>query len=241
MTLLEVCIDDAKGLEACVEGGADRIELCSALALGGLTPSVGLMRLAAHASLPVFAMIRPRAGDFCFSDNELAIMSDDIAAARECGLAGVVLGAAKADRTLDVAALGTLCKAAYGMGKTLHRVMDTLAQPLLALDQAIDLGFDQVLSSGCMPSVEQGLAALADLHERSQGRIHIMAGAGLKPSIVAGINRRTGIEMFHASCRRPKALGAPYGSLGFAAAGLFETDVHLVKQFRDKLAQLPGH
>lgn len=240
MSLLEVCIDDAHGLQACVEGGADRIELCSSLALGGLTPSVGLMQLAAQTNVPVFAMIRPRAGDFCFSDNELAVMRDDITAAIESGLAGVVLGVANDDHTLNIKALDTLSEAAGSMGKTLHRVIDTLSYPLVALDQSIDLGFDQVLSSGCKPSVEQGIDMLTKLHDRAQGRIEIMAGAGLMPPMVSEIHRLTGIEMFHASCRRCKKIGEPYYSLGFATPDLFETDAHLIRQYRSALAELPS-
>lgn len=238
MATLEVCVDDARGVTACVEGGADRIELCSALALGGLTPSIGLMQLAVKTKVPVFAMIRPRAGDFCFSDYELAIMCDDIAAAADTGLAGVVLGAANADRTLDIDVLCKLCDAAGSMGKTLHRVIDTLVNPLDALEQSIDLGFDQVLSSGCQPGVEQGLDMLASLHERAQGRIDIMAGAGLTPSLVSVINQRTGIETFHTSCRHLKLLGEPYRSLGFATPDIYETDVSLIKQYRNTLALL---
>lgn len=234
--LLEVCIDDAKGLDACVEGGADRIELCSSLALGGLTPSVGLMQLAVQSRVPVFAMIRPRAGNFCFSQQELAVMCDDIVAARELGLAGVVLGAANADHTLDVATLHTLCKAADGMDKTLHRVIDTLARPLLAVDQAIDLGFNQILSSGGKPTVSEGINTLAEMHDRARGRLSIMAGAGLSPAIVGDISQRAKIQMFHASCRRRTNLGEPYHSLGFEAPGFFETDVQLIKEFKRVLA-----
>jgi copper homeostasis protein len=238
MTLLEICVDDAQGLHACIEGGADRIELCSSLSLGGLTPSVGLMQFAAKSHVPVFAMIRPRAGDFCFSDNELAIMCDDIAAATGSGLAGVVLGVANDDHTLNINALNKLSEVAGGMGKTLHRVMDTLTNPLVALDQIIDLGFDQVLTSGCKPSVDQGLDMLASLHDRAQGRIDIMAGAGLTPPMVSKIHRRARIEMFHASCRRPKKIGEPFCSLGFATPNLFETDANLIRQYQRVLAEL---
>ena len=118
--LIEVCVDCAEGLAEAVAGGADRIELCSALEVGGLTPSVGLMRTASGCGVPVYAMIRPRAGGFGFSQEDVAVMLADIAAAREAGLAGVVLGAMRGDG-LDGAMLGTLTVAAQGMGTTLHR------------------------------------------------------------------------------------------------------------------------
>ncbi|MFT6302343.1 MAG: copper homeostasis protein [Granulosicoccus sp.] len=238
MALLEICVDDAQGLLACIKGGADRIELCSSLTLGGLTPSLGLMQLAAKYNVPVFAMIRPRAGNFCFSDNELDIMCDDIAAAAGSGLAGVVLGVANDDQTLNVNALKKLSQAAVGMGKTLHRVMDTLTNQIVALDQIIDLGFDQVLTSGGKPGVDQGLDMLVSLQDRAQGRIDIMAGAGLTPPMVSTIHQRTGIEMFHASCRRPVKIGEPFCSLGFASPDLYETDVNLIRQYKRVLAEL---
>jgi copper homeostasis protein len=99
--LLEVCVDDVEGLHAAIEGGADRIELCSALAVGGLTPSVGLMSLAGRCSVPTYAMIRPRAGDFVYCEDDLAVMEDDIRFAATCGISGIVFGANHADGRLD--------------------------------------------------------------------------------------------------------------------------------------------
>lgn len=238
MAVLEVCVDDAQGVLACVEGGVDRIELCSALALGGLTPSMGLMRLAAQTNIPVFAMVRPRAGDFCFSDSELSIMCDDIAAAVDAGVQGVVLGAATRQQDLDVSMLGKLIDAAGDLEKTLHRVIDTVNQPLEALEQTIDLGFDYVLSSGGQPGVAEGIEMLGKLHANAQGRIRIMAGAGLTPSLVPSIHEQTGIDMFHASCRHAKSIAEPYRSLGFAGPALAQTDATLISQYREALTLL---
>src|SRR5690606_28852103 len=122
--LLEVCVADAESLDAAITGGADRIELCSALEVGGLTPSPGLMRLAAAAPLPVYAMIRPRSGVFAFGSRETQIMLDDIATVREAGLAGVVLGASWPDGRLDADLLAKFTQASAGLGKTLHRAFD---------------------------------------------------------------------------------------------------------------------
>ena len=113
---VEVCVDSVQSLQAAVAGGADRIELCSALAVGGLTPSDGFMRLAASTSVPTFAMIRPRAGDFAYSEDEIALIELDIRRAREHGLAGVVFGATS-DGTLHIAAMGRLADAAKSMGR----------------------------------------------------------------------------------------------------------------------------
>ncbi|MGL6211569.1 MAG: copper homeostasis protein CutC, partial [Paracoccaceae bacterium] len=122
--ILEVCVDTVAGLEAAVAGGADRIELCTGLALGGLTPSAGLMRHAAGCGVPVMAMIRPRAGDCVWSEAELLAMEADIAAAQAAGLAGAVLGASMPDGCLDRVALARLVQAAQGMDLTLHRCFD---------------------------------------------------------------------------------------------------------------------
>ena len=121
---IEVCVDSAASLSAAVAGGADRVELCAALALGGLTPSAGFMAQAAGYGVPVLAMIRPRAGDFVFSTDEVAQMLTDIAAARAAGLAGVVLGASLPDGRLDRDMLAQLMRAAKGMDCTLHRAFD---------------------------------------------------------------------------------------------------------------------
>lgn len=238
MFTFEVCIDTASGLAACVNGGANRIELCSALALGGLTPSAGFMQLASQVSLPVHAMIRPRAGDFCFNTIELDVMCTDIARAAEVGLAGVVLGVANNDGTLNIKAMEQLCIAAGSIEKTLHRVIDTLNDPLLALDQAIDMGFDNVLTSGGKPNVEQGIELLAKLNDRAAGKINIMAGAGLTPSLVPQIYRQTGIQSFHASCRQPKSSQANLVTLGFASPDTDEISENLIRQFAGQLKSL---
>ncbi len=232
---LEVCVDTAAGLQAAVEGQADRVELCSALELGGLTPSIGLMQLAHNSTVPVYAMIRPRAGDFCFTDAEINVMADDIRAASDAGLAGVVLGAANADNTLNTQALATLCELAGPMGKTLHRVIDTLQDAHLALEQAIDLGFDQVLTSGGQPDAIDGVDMLAQLQVRAAGRIAIMAGSGVTPARVAQLHRQTGIVDFHASCRVPVPLNHRFSQLGFGSAIEQRTDVDMIRQFRLQL------
>ncbi len=144
---LEVCVDTAEGLDQAIRGGADRVELCSALALGGLTPSPGLMRLAARRGA-VMAMVRPRAGGFVPGPDEMAQMEADIAAARAAGLAGVVFGASLPDGRLDLAAMARLVAAAQGMEVVLHRAFDLCPDPDAALEQAVALGVTRILTSG---------------------------------------------------------------------------------------------
>ena len=185
--LLEVCVDTLAGAEAAVRGGAGRIELCSSLSEGGLTPSAGLMRATAALPVPVHAMIRPRSGLFHFTDAEAGIMLDDIRAAREAGLAGVVLGVQGPDGGLDVALLARLVTEAHGMATTLHRVIDVVPDPLAALEQAADIGIRRVLTSGAQPFAPEGVALIAEMVRQAGGRIGVMPGCGLTPANVAGV------------------------------------------------------
>jgi len=238
MANLEVCIDSAAGLDACVRAGPARVELCSALALGGLTPGYGLMKLAGQTSLCVYAMIRPRAGDFVFTDKEVSIMCDDINIAAEAGMSGVVLGAANPNPSLNVQALQKMVRTAGSLGKTLHRVIDTLNNPLLGMEVAIDLGFDRILSSGGKPSAEHGTALLNELREQSAGRIDVMAGSGLTPELVKVIFKKTGITSFHSSCTRVASVTGEPSPLGFSNASLRQTDSTLITQYLVELNKI---
>lgn len=206
---LEVCVDSAAGLAAAVAGGADRIELCAALELGGLTPPVGLMRLAAGCGVPVHAMIRPRAGGFAFGPGDVAVMRADIEAARAAGLAGVVLGAALPDGRLDGAVLRVLADQAQGLPLTLHRVIDLVPDPAEALEQAVALGFARLLTSGGAASALAGRDALERMFRLARGRISVMPAAGIDASTIAGMRGLPLIEV-HASCSEPGE-AAPFG------------------------------
>lgn len=215
---IEVCIDDVLSLEACAAGGADRIELCSALDLGGLTPSPGLIAAASKCSLPSRAMIRPRAGDFCFTEAEVNVMLADIAAIKAVGLAGVVLGATDADHRLDQTVLARLVAAAEGLGKTLHRAVDLLPDPVAAVDLAIELGFDCILTSGGELTAEAGAPVINAMVERAAGRIDIMAGSGVRPENAATIRRSTRADWLHSSCSRAMTNESEIRRFGFGAA-----------------------
>jgi copper homeostasis protein len=220
--MLEVCVDTIEGAFAAVKGGAGRIELCAALSEGGLTPSAGLMRAAAALPVPCYAMIRPRSGLFAFSDAEAQIMLTDIAAGRAAGLAGVVLGAQGPDGALDLALLQRLVAAAGPLGKTLHRVIDVVPDPLAAVAQAIGLGFERVLTSGAEPFAPDGVALIRQMVEVSRGRISVMPGCGLDPGNVAAVMHATGATEAHAGCRVPVE-GDPAFSDFDPPAGRFET------------------
>ena len=161
MTRLEICIDNLESLFTAERSGADRIELCSALGLGGLTPSYGFMQLAArHASVPVYAMIRPRAGDFCFSAAEFELMLLDIAAARAAGLQGVVVGLLDEGGRVPAAQLQQLVEAAGPLGVTFHRAIDLSSNWRADLETIVAAGCERILSSGQAPTALAGLETL---------------------------------------------------------------------------------
>ncbi len=260
---LEVCVDSAAALSSCFKAGVDRVELCSALALGGLTPAYGLMKMAGRlqarargacfendvqevfaygdtsSATMTLAMIRPRAGNFCFSESEIQSMCDDIAAVREAGLSGVVLGAATPDGCLDLSVLGRLCQAAGDLQKTLHRVVDLLDDPLQAIDQAIDLGFTRILTSGGAPAVSDGMARLAHMQRYAGDRIQIMAGAGMTPTLARAIYAQAGISAFHASCRRSGKTDPLLDAFGFAGP-TSELDTGLIEEYRRAFTAISG-
>ncbi|WP_395542679.1 copper homeostasis protein CutC [Neotabrizicola sp. sgz301269] len=232
--ILEICVDSAAGLAQAVAGGADRIELCSALVLGGLTPSTGFMAQAAHCGVPVMAMIRPRDGDFCFDDSEALAMERDIAAARQAGLAGVVLGASLPDGRLDVDLLAHLAAQARGMDLTLHRCFDLCPDRAQALEQAIALGFRRILTSGGAVSAMAGRTELARLSSQAAGRIGIMPGAGIGPE-TAPMLAALGFAELHGSCAEDAPHSGPAVALGFAPAMARRTSAARIRALRAAL------
>ena len=199
---IEVCIDNIESLHQAIAGGATRIELCSSLALGGLTPSFGFMRqAAAHSPIPVYAMIRPRQGDFFYTEEEVEIMMWDIEMAHRAGLQGVVLGLLNPDGSIDCQRTQRLCQhaTALGLGVTFHRAFDQCSEPKQALEEIITLGCERILTSGLAPSAPQGTALLASLVEQAAGRIAIMAGAGVNASNVKELVAKSHVTEVHLS------------------------------------------
>jgi copper homeostasis protein len=212
---LEVCVDTVAGLEQAVACRVDRIELCHGLDLGGLTPSLAMMRYAASLYIPTFALIRPRPGDFVYTAREIDLMIDDIHAARDVGIAGVVLGVLNEDHSLNREALQTLLDHCAGLGRTLHRGFDLTPDLFAAAEAAIELGFDRILTSGGAPTAKEGSRTIAELARRTAGRISIMPGAGIRPDNVAWALRTDHIEEVHASCRKATIDPSPQGGFDF--------------------------
>lgn len=235
---LEVCVDTSAGLVAAIAGGADRIELCAALALGGLTPSAGLMAMAASCPVPVMVMIRPRAGDFVWTEAEVGMMEAEIAATRAAGLAGlagVVLGASLPDGRLDVPVLKRLVAAAAGLDLTLHRAIDLAPDMGQALEAAIRVGFRRILTSGGEKTAEAGVARIAALVTQSAGRISIMPGSGVSPTN-ARMLKGLGIAEIHASCSTLIAMSGKVVEMGFGPAMVRQTSTEQVLALRRALA-----
>ncbi len=234
--LLEVCVDDIAGLEAAIEGGADRIELCSALAVGGLTPSAGLMSAAQRSPIPCYAMIRPRAGDFIYSPAELDVMTNDIYFAASSGLAGVVFGANLADGRLDAEALITLSNAIGTMPRTLHRAFDLVPDMAEAIELAIECGFERILSSGRAASAAEGLDDLSEAVGIANGRISIMPGAGVTPDTIGAILARLEVKEVHSSCSSSRTVKDQHlVTLGFSEARVRNTDMAIVRALKQRL------
>ncbi len=236
--ILEICIDTLAGLDVAIGAGADRIELCSALALGGLTPSAGLMDAASRTDVPVRAMIRPRQGDFVYTPTEIELMCHDIEAVGSHGLEGVVIGANLPSGDLDEAALRTLVEAAKaaGLKVTLHRAFDLVGAPLQALEFAISIGIDAVLTSGGAVTAALGTPSIKAIVEAAKGRIEILAGSGISATNVAELVHRTGVSSIHASCgvNTPVSKGKPL-ELGFIRPTQRLTDADAVRSLRQNI------
>jgi copper homeostasis protein len=233
--LLEVCVDDPAGLAAAVAGGADRIEICTALGLGGLTPSHGFMQTAAGCGVPCMAMIRQRAGDFVFAAAEVAVMRADIRAARAAGLAGVVIGALDLDGQLDADTLALLLAEAAGMDVTLHRAIDLCADPVAAVGVAMRLGFRRILTSGGAITAADGAATLAAMMARAGRDCIIMPGSGITAATVTRLAHLP-LREIHASCANAVPVGGRALDLGFQSSGARRTDRAQVTALKAALA-----
>ena len=217
--LLEISVETAEAAAAAERGGAQRIELCADLNRGGLTPSDELMRRVREVvRVPIFAMIRPRAGDFAYSPEEIAQMHSGIAAAKRARMDGIVLGVLTAERRVDVERTRELVKLAEPFPVTFHRAFDDVADMGAALEAVVETSAARILTSGGAPTAPQGLAALAKLVAAAGNRIRIVPGSGVNSSNILEVAQRTQARELHSG------LGTriPYGS---GNGTLFEDEV----------------
>lgn len=231
--LLEVCVDSPDGLRAAVAGGADRIELCATLSVGGLTPSPGLMAAASECAVPVRAMIRPRAGDFRYTAREGEAMLRDIDAVRKAGFSGVVIGAIDDKDALDEDLLRRLSDRADGLEVALHRAVDLLPDPVTAVEVAVALGMATILTSGGARTAPEGAPVIREMQTRAAGRIEILAGSGVTAETAVALLNGTGVRALHASCGAPVAAPDRRAiEMGFAPEGERRTSQAVVENLR---------
>jgi copper homeostasis protein len=207
--LIEICVEGIDGLAAAQAGGADRVELCASLLEGGLTPSMGVIKQAvAVAMIPFYVIIRPRGGDFLYSELEFLTMLDDVRACREMGVPGVVVGCLTADGRIDESRMGELVEAARPTKVTCHRAFDMARDPEEAIEALVRCGVDRVLTSGQRDSALEGIDVLRRIHDVARGRILIMACGGLDESNIAEVLLRSGADELHfkATVARPSGM-----------------------------------
>lgn len=197
--LIEVCANSLQSAINAEKGGAHRVELCDNLYEGGTTPSAATLQLAQQRlHIDIFAMIRPRGGDFCYTDLEFEIMQADIVFCKSLGIAGVVFGILKPDGTIDLARTKALVALAAPMKVTFHRAIDMAAQPLTALEVVIASGCHTILTSGQHNKAIQGIYQIQKMVEQANNRIEIMAGSGVNAQNVLTF-ARIGVRCFHLS------------------------------------------
>ena len=206
--LLEVAANSVASALAAQAGGAGRVELCAALELGGLTPSHAVIAMVRERlRIPLYVLIRPRAGDFLYNDLECEAMQRDIETCAALGCDGVVLGALDSDGDVDMARCRALIATAGSMGTTFHRAFDLARDPRRALEDVIALGCERLLTSGGQPGAMGGAALIRELVAQAAGRLAIMPGAGVTAGNLAALAAATGAREFHASAKRQLASG----------------------------------
>jgi copper homeostasis protein len=197
---LEVCVESVEHAGAAERGGADRIELCTNLSSGGITPSFGFMQtVRRHVQIPIHALIRPHGRDFCYSDHEFEIMRDDVLAAKESGMNGVVLGILHSNTRIDIARTRTLVALAHPLPVTFHRAFDESANAESAIEEAIETGASRILTSAGKRLATDGLSTLTRLVQAAQDRIVIMPCGGINDQNVLRVIRETSAREIHTS------------------------------------------
>lgn len=199
---LEICTDSVEGAIAAQTGGALRIELCDNLLEGGTTPSAGMIALTRQQiTIDLNVIIRPRGGDFCYTDLEFAVMKYDVRQAKQLGANGVVIGLLNPDGTIDKARTAELMALARPLSVTFHRAFDMALEPQQALEELIDLGVDRVLTSGQESSAWEGIDLIAALVQQAGARIVIMPGGGVNERNLHKIVAQSGVKEIHLSAR----------------------------------------
>lgn len=240
--VLECCVDSAASAMEAEKGGANRLEVCSGLVIGGITPSASLLeQIKKYTSIPAYPLIRPRFGDFLYTDVEFELMRSDIRMLKEHGADGFVIGALHADGTLNQEGLDFLMEACGGLPVTLHRAFDMCSNAPHALETAHGLGISTILTSGQKNTCLEGLPLLKELCDKSlqyaDGSIQIMAGSGVNADVIRTVLKEAPVAAFHMSGKKVHASGMQYRnpavSMGTAQLdeyALWQTDAEEIRK-----------
>lgn len=235
--ILEACVDSVQSAIEAQKGGADRVELCGNLIIGGTSPGKALFtQVREYTDLEIRVLLRPRFGDFCYDDYEFAAMKEDAQMYRELGADGLVTGILAPDGTLNMQQMKTLVDTAGKMDVALHRAFDVSWDPFVTLEQAVSLGLKTILTSGMKNSAWEGRDLLRSLVNESAGRIEIMAGAGIAPEVIRELVPYTGVTACHMSGKIIKESrmdfrreGVSMGFPGFSEYEIWETSADHIR------------
>jgi len=200
--VLEIATSDFETTKSAVKGGADRIELCANLNEGGTTPCYGtIYQCRERFDVLLYPIIRPRGGDFLYTDDEYEIMLHDVKLCKQLGCDGIVIGLLNKDGAIDKKRTAALIEIAYPMGVTFHRAFDRCRNPLEAMEQLIEIGCERILTSGQQPTVNEGMELITELNKMADHRIIIMPGSGVRLGNIKLLAEKTGCKEFHSSLR----------------------------------------
>lgn len=244
--ILEVCVDSLESALAAVKGNADRLEVCSNLIIGGTSANPFLVKMIKEQlNIRVHALIRPRFGDFYYSESEFLIMQQEILQLKEAGCEGIVTGILNSDGTLDLNRMEKLIETAKGMSVTLHRAFDMCRNPLNTLEESKEIGITGILTSGQQNSALEGIECLYNLMQQSQGTIEIMAGGGIDISAIKEIEQKISLPAYHMSGKKTVESRMLYRNkkISMGPAGISEyinwqTDEEKVKRAAEYLTQM---
>lgn len=235
--ILEICAGSLNSALAAQEGGADRVELCDNLYEGGTTPSYGIIKTCKSLlSIPIFPIIRPRGGDFVYSDHEFEVMKQDVQCCLELGCAGIVFGILRPDGSVDIERCSELITLSGAMQLTFHRAFDRCCDPEKGLEEIVKMGFNRILTSGGMNYAEDAIPEISKRVKQAENRISIMPGSGITTGNLMTLVKDTRAFEFHSTAKR-KIDAAAQSSLktNLDSEDLHETDVIKVREMRQLL------
>lgn len=246
--ILEACVDSVESAMAAVRGGATRLELCGSLVIGGTTPNPWLFKEIRRLSdIRIHALIRPRFGDFCYTDEEFILIREAVREYRRLGAEGVVIGNLNPDGTLNMEQMKILMEEAGDMSVTLHRAFDVCADPYETMEQAVSLGIDTILTSGQKNVCTLGTDLLRELVKKSEGRIVIQVGSGVNADVIAEVYPKTHARAYHMSGKvildssmTYRKEGVNMGLPSISEYEIWRTDEEAVRRARQVLEKLQG-